>query len=204
MTDNNTRPGATDTARSVRECLERAKAAAAHRSLDIVRLLADVEQAMGWSEISQGLCDEHQAAANRLAELHLLIDHLAANLRGGYGVPPTPPEAVPRRRMPPVTHTKARGIDAPPAAPRGAGAAMRRAPNAEQQANARANRPDGLLTRTEAMQFIGYAPAGFAVALRAGRIPKPHTYQGRSPLWRREQLEGIKLMRARRAATPTK
>ena len=189
---------------SVREVLERAKIAGADRSADILLMLAEFEQELGWDDVMPGLCTEHQAVANRMAELHLLVDHMAANLRGGHGVPPTPPEAAPRRRMPPVTHTKARGIDAPPAAPRGIGAAIRRLPNAEQQANARANRPDGLLTRAEAMRFVGYGPAGFAVARKAGRIPDPCSYQGRSPLWRREQLEGINPLRAGRAATPTK
>lgn len=181
---------------STREVLFSAGLASGHRSADILLRLAEMEIDIGILGEPAELCCEHQAAANRLAELHLLIDHLAANLRGGHGVPPTPPQAVPRKGMRPVTHTQARPIHtaaAAPAVPKATKPKHRKINAA--QINARGNRSDGLVTRREAMQITGYSSPGLTMAMTSGRIPAPHKREGRSPLWRPEQIAGIHPLR---------
>jgi predicted DNA-binding transcriptional regulator AlpA len=157
---------------STREVLALAAQATEHRSADIVLTLAELEQKIGWADVLPGLCAEHQAAVNRLAELHLLIDQLAANLRGGHGVPATPAQPAARRGMPPVTHAKPQQRMDP-----------RRAAPAE--------RADGLVNVREAQRRTGFSQAGFYMARQDGRVPEPHLVEGRSPYWRPEQLEGV-------------
>jgi hypothetical protein len=74
--------------------------------------------------------------------------------------------------MRPVTYTKARPIDTPASEPPAA--------------------TGPLLTRDQARRLIGYSTPGFDKARTEGHVPPPHCFDGRAPLWRREQIEGIK------------
>lgn len=175
---------------STRDVLATAAAASEHRSADMLLVLVGLEQDLGWEDIAAGLCTEHQAVANRLAELHLLVDQLAANLRGGHGVPPTPHAAPARKGMRPVVHLKqqAGNGSTTPSNP----ADGRRGVN---KSWAKAN---GLLTLAQAIALTGYSPPGFSNARAQGRIPKPHSRDGNHPLWLPAQLAGIKPLRASR------
>jgi predicted DNA-binding transcriptional regulator AlpA len=182
---------------STREVLALAANASEHRSADVVLKLAELEQEIGWADVLPGLCAEHQTAVNRLAELHLIIDHLAANLRGGQGVPPTPQAAAARNSQPAPASTRPQArID--PAKPRPA-APRRGLANHAQQANARGGRADGLLTRAEALAFVGLSVSSFHKACADGRVPQPHAHEGRSPLWRPDQLAGVGRLRGKAA-----
>lgn len=173
---------------STRETLERAAAQQTGRSADITLGLAEMEQELGWGDVLPGLCGEHQRAVNRLAELHLLIDHLVANLRGGHGVPATPaPPAPPAGKRQDAAREAPALVAEPQQRP--APAACTPAPAAP-PATLRA-RSDGLLTRREAIVATGYSDPGFAFARNSGRIPAPRAHEGRSPLWHPEQLQGI-------------
>ena len=176
------------TSPSTRQALEAVARVQATRSEDVILGLAMLEQEIGWADVMPGLCAEHQAAVDRIFELHSLIDHLAANLRGGYGVPPTPPPAPERKQMAPLCGRQVASNMASHRKPQ--------TPQAHHMSrNAKGGRTDGLLNHEEAAKATGYSKAGFHVARKAGRIPEPVMLVGKSPFWRKDQLAGITPMR---------
>ena len=78
---------------SVRECQHRLD-----RLRDTAQIVADLDRfnAEMWGGHSG--CGELNAASQRLRELHQLCLHMAANMSGGLGVPPTPPSTRPSKR----------------------------------------------------------------------------------------------------------
>lgn len=221
---------------STRQTLDRAAALQPGRSADILLTLAELEAELG-IDGDGTLCAEHQAVALRLAELHLLVDHLVANLRGGHGVPPTPPESAPRKGMRPVTHMQAKpkpaakderrgqfnlmhahptqrqaapSAPAAPAAPpsparepkrtprdyehlRAAGTLGGAALRQKHASRAQHRAAAGLLNAREAAVHCGFSPAGWYGALKAGRVPAPHTDPIHGPgLWHRSSLADVK------------
>lgn len=183
---------------STRETLEAAAALQASRSADVVLELAAMEQEMGWGAFGDiGLCAEHQAAVNRIAELHLLVDHLVGNLRGGNGVPPTPAAVPERRSMRPVVYLK-QGTRPPDA--QGLHHAVLRPAE-------RTNRPaapphsDGWLNVAEAAKATGHSRSWFKKLRAKGRIPEPAGGSLNRPLWRAEQLEAVQRGGQRRRAS---
>ena len=78
---------------SVRECQHRLD-----RLRDTAQIVADLDRfnAELWGDHSG--CGELNAASQRLRELHQLCLHMAANMSGGLGVPPTPPSTRPSKQ----------------------------------------------------------------------------------------------------------
>ena len=190
--------------RSTRECLEHAAASAQHRSADILLVLAELEQELGWDQTTPGLCTEHQAVANRLAELHLLVDHLAANLRCGHGVPPTPAAAEPRKSMRPVVHLKAStpsmpgsSISSSRAQPRPQADKTQSPQTLKAAIRARERKANGLVNAGEAAALTGRSESGWSRAVAHGQAPQPHTGQGRGAVWRLADMGGVKPERGR-------
>lgn len=199
---------------STRQALERAATLQAGRSAEVIATLDEMADAFGITSAMAdahvtGRCLEHQAAVTRLAELHELVDHLVANLKGGHGVPATPPTtAGARKGMPPVTHLKKPastapqkphpGVMRPPdftgprgtRAPRTAESIALTKATLRKKAEARAQR--GLASAREAATLTGYTLSGWYSAMAAGRVPKPHSGKGRSAIWQRADLVDVR------------
>jgi hypothetical protein len=157
---------------SARQCFERA--AALDTQSDAVVAELDAMTRELWGNLDDaGRCSEHQAAIDHIAALLTLVEHLVANLKGGFAVPatPAPPPRLPP--APPVTYQQ------PQAQP----------PSYKPPAEAPAVH---LLDRAAAAARCRLSIQGFDAQRRDGRVPPPHTTRGRTPLWHPDQLVNVR------------
>jgi hypothetical protein len=176
---------------STREALERAAILQAGRSADVRATLEELERGFGWDGFN-GLCDEHEVPMKRLAELHELIDHLVANLKGGHGIPATPAASVPRKAMPPVTYLKVQQPHQADMRPTTNEPLRIQRLKASYVQRAEARAAQGLANASEAAALCGFSRSGWSAFAASGRAPKPCQGQGRTAVWRRADLVDIK------------
>jgi hypothetical protein len=159
---------------SVRQCTERL-AALDQRSDGIVAGLDAFAQEI--FDRMEGRITEHQAAVDHIAALLELAEHLVANLKGGFALPPTPEvTSAPRTPTPPVTYlqpiAQPPGYKAPAASP--------------------AQPHVHLLDRAAAAAHCRLSIQGFDAQRRGGRVPAPAKTEGRTPLWHPDQLAHVR------------
>jgi hypothetical protein len=155
-----------------------------------------------------GRIEEHQAAVDHIAALLELVEHLVANLKGGFALPPTPvAHAAPRRQAVPATH--ARPIQQPPGYKEPAARKLHPAADGRRdggRGNGRAmvlahHRAQGLLGTADMLNALRISKGAFHVARNEQRIPQPQCYDRGMPFWTREQLAQCRI-RGRSAAVP--
>lgn len=161
---------------SVRQCTERL-AALDQRSDAVVAELDAMTRELWGNLEDAGRCSEHQAAVDHIAALLELAEHLVANLKGGFALPPTPVQpAASRPQAPPVTRLQP--IAQPPSYK--APADVPSQPNVQ------------LLDRAAAAARCRLSIQGFDAQRRDGRVPAPFKIDGRTPLWHPDQLVNVR------------
>lgn len=173
---------------STRECLQR---------LDRLRDTAQIAAAL--DRLNAEIWDEQQAqelidASKRLAELHQLCLHMAANMSGGAGVPPTPPPAPIKLRVPAVSASAAAAVSQPndcwARTPTPGGKAE---PTAAPALKAAAEPPPDHYCIVAATKCLGISTSFFRKLVESGDLPKPDIGGGigNKAWWRCDVIDAI-------------
>jgi predicted DNA-binding transcriptional regulator AlpA len=179
---------------SVRQCKERA-AQLLLASDDVVTTLDGQAEEFGFGPIEHGSrCAEHQAAVTQLDHLHTLVEHLLANLAGGFGAPATPfkagspaaptngaedQTAKPLHRQAPTKSTAPKPVR------------VVTPPKTRDIARAQAL-AEGLIDMSGVSKLTGYSHATVQCYRSDGRLPKEHAMRASIPFWRPEQFNDIR------------
>jgi predicted DNA-binding transcriptional regulator AlpA len=186
------------TAWSLRQCLDTAERLQQHRSAPVLAGLCSLADAVTAPENGDEPYTELTDAADRINELHRLVDHLVANLKA-LSIPPTPQPPAPRRELPPITHPVRSAMPRPARATRArhAPGATAQEPRIDGRRNAAVNGrndtraqalADGLLGKEEVLALLGIKHSRFYKRMASGEIPGPLERRRGMSFWRRDQF----------------
>lgn len=204
---------------SVLECERRARALE-ERSHLIVAELDRMAAELGMGPATDR-CDEHIAVVTQLDQLHTLVEHCLANLRGGFALPPTPgnhTDAAPtpsadkpaanttpvekriqrrsigtfnQRPDPPAMMNRPQKVKPPTPTPEEHARAAREHRRGFLAELRKQAAAEGLHDLSALAARTGYTLATLQNYSGLGRLPPPHTVRSGIPLWHDSQLEQI-------------